>query len=78
MPISLKLIRNKALSLFKELKRKSDENVAGDKFIPSHAYFQRFKGRSKLHNTKATGETASSDVVEATEFSTALVEIIKY
>jgi transposase-like protein len=76
MPLSFMLIQEKALSLFKDLKAKHGESVAGDTFNASHGWFNRFKARAKLHNIKVTGEAASADTVAATEFPKALAEII--
>lgn len=64
-PQSLMMIQEKALSLFKDIKADSDEDVT---FNASHGWLSRFKVRNNLHNVKVTGEAASADIKAAKEF----------
>lgn len=75
MPLSLRLIKEKALSLFKALQDKHGDN--DDTFNASSGWFNRFKSRAKLHNIKVTGEAASADSIAATEFPKLLTEVIE-
>ncbi|CAK9814077.1 Tigger transposable element-derived protein 1 [Anthophora plagiata] len=61
IPISLMLIQEKALSLFQDLKRTNGDSANNYTFTASHTWFEKFKGRSKLHNIKIMGEAASAD-----------------
>ncbi|XP_068198681.1 tigger transposable element-derived protein 1-like [Antennarius striatus] len=69
LPLSLKLIQEKARSLFEDVKSKAGEDAADQSFIASHGWFVRFKQRSNL-NIQLRGETASADKKAAQEFPT--------
>ncbi|XP_068187801.1 jerky protein homolog-like isoform X2 [Antennarius striatus] len=59
MPLSLKLIQEKAISLFTDLKAKTGEEAADEMFVASRGWFARFKQRSEMHNIKLSGEGAN-------------------
>ncbi|XP_018099221.1 tigger transposable element-derived protein 1-like [Xenopus laevis] len=78
MPISLCLVQEKALSLFRYLKAARTVN-AGDcneEFVASRGWFSRFKERANLHNIKVQGEAASASVHAASDYSKILEDII--
>uniref|UniRef100_K7F9R4 HTH CENPB-type domain-containing protein n=1 Tax=Pelodiscus sinensis TaxID=13735 RepID=K7F9R4_PELSI len=69
IPIRLSLVREKARSLFNDLKatRTASEGKS---------WFNRFKKRTNLHNIKVQGEAASADVSAASSFPKILEDII--
>ena len=62
VPLSLMLIREKAKSLYEDLKKKHGEESEGASFSGSHGWFHRFKARANLHDVKVSGEAASADM----------------
>ncbi|KAK3873871.1 hypothetical protein Pcinc_021162 [Petrolisthes cinctipes] len=81
MPLCLKLIQEKALSLWKDLQEKQqpseDTPQAAESFNASRGWFNRFKKRANLHNIKVTGEAASTDLVAANAYPAQLQDIIE-
>ncbi|KAK3875186.1 hypothetical protein Pcinc_019926 [Petrolisthes cinctipes] len=81
MPLCLKLIQEKALSLWKDLQEKQqpseDTPQAAESFNASRGWFNRFKKRANLHNIKVTGEAASADLVAANAYPAQLQDIIE-
>jgi hypothetical protein len=65
------------LKLFDDLKKKFGEDDSDNTFTASHGWFQKFKIRSKLHNIKVTGETASADLTASMKYLKTLAKIIK-
>lgn len=80
MPLSLRVIQEKALSLWKDLQEKQqpskDAPQAAESFNASRGWFNRFKKRANLHNIKVTGEAASADMIAANAYPAQLREII--
>ena len=70
------LIKEKAKSLYEDLKKKQGKESEGTSFNASHGWFHWFKARANLHNVKVSGEAASADMVAAQEFPEMLREII--
>ncbi|KAK4311594.1 hypothetical protein Pmani_016911 [Petrolisthes manimaculis] len=60
--LSTTLITNKALSIWKDLKKKDYKVKEGTKFTASKGWFERFRNRTSLYKIKLTGEATSSDV----------------
>ncbi|KAK4303436.1 hypothetical protein Pmani_024543 [Petrolisthes manimaculis] len=58
-PLGLKMIQEKTLSLFNDLKDAYDEDVS---FNASHGWFNRFKARNNLHKAKALKATENSEM----------------
>lgn len=70
-----RIIQSKALSIFNQLKEKSQigkdkEGIGGksSSFVASKGWFDKFKKRYNFHNIKFMGEAASADVGAASEF----------
>lgn len=76
IPVSTKIIQEKALSLFNDIRNKDCELNANESFTASRGWFARFKARSKLHNIKLSGEAASADTEAAGAFPATLEKII--
>ncbi|XP_068238407.1 tigger transposable element-derived protein 1-like [Palaemon carinicauda] len=74
--LSLMLIQEKARSLYKDVKAKAGGEAAGESFVASHGWFNRFKMRANLHNVGITGEAASADKKAAEEFPVYLKSIL--
>ena len=65
MPLSERLICEKARSLYEDLKKDSDDGGdnegVNESFLASKGWFNRFKVRANLNNRKLYGEVASAD-----------------
>ena len=70
------LIKEKAKSLYEDLKKKQGKESEGTSFNASHGWFHWFKARANLHNVKVSGEAASADMVAAQEFPEMLRETV--
>ena len=77
IPVSLMVIQEKAKRLFEELKKEKGEGSASEEFNASRGWFMQFKAWANYHNLKIQGEAASGDEKAASEFPTALAEIIR-
>nr|XP_006138987.1 tigger transposable element-derived protein 1-like [Pelodiscus sinensis] len=78
VPVSVMLIQEKALSLYKDLKKNLGENARDvEPFVASRGWFNRFKARANLHNIKVSGEAASADEKAASAFLETFAATIK-
>ncbi|XP_036364351.1 tigger transposable element-derived protein 1-like [Octopus sinensis] len=75
-PICQKIIQEKALSLFEELKKKYPHEKDVE-FKASQGWFMRFKERRSYHSIKEQSESASAVEQAAAEFPCALKKIIE-
>lgn len=66
-----KLIQEKAINIYNDIKNKIFEGSNERKFITSHDLFMRFKARNN-HNIKMSGEADSTDNVVTRKFSETL------
>lgn len=76
IPVTTRIIQEKAKSLFGDLKQKASEEEIGQTFNASQGWFERFKKRFRLHSLKLTGETAGADSKAAEEFPPKFKQII--
>jgi hypothetical protein len=80
MNFSFPITQEKAMSLYKDLKLKAQEEgiaeVEDYEFKASHGEFERFKTCADLHSLRISGERASADVAAGTKFPKELMMII--
>ena len=71
VPISLALIKAKAVSIY--------DTIEGEKkpFIASNSWFNNFQKRYGFHNLKMVGEASSADAQAAAEYPAVLQKIIE-
>jgi hypothetical protein len=76
--MSLSVIQGMAMSLYDDWKKCLGKSAANDpEFHASKCWFNRFKNRSKLHNIRLTGESASADKQAALEFVKRFAKIVE-
>jgi hypothetical protein len=82
MYLSFLNIQEKAMSLFKDLKLKAQEdgipNADDLEFQASHDWFETFKTCANLHSLHTSGERVSADVAAAMKFPKELIMITKH
>uniref|UniRef100_A0A0N5BPZ7 HTH CENPB-type domain-containing protein n=2 Tax=Strongyloides papillosus TaxID=174720 RepID=A0A0N5BPZ7_STREA len=66
MPINSIVLREKTLSLYKDMKPENEGERDDKLFVASKGWLHRFRKRYNLKNIKITGESASADVEAAT------------
>ncbi|XP_041787908.1 uncharacterized protein LOC121603302 [Anopheles merus] len=77
-PLCLKSIKEKAVSLYHDIKRKSNkENIEEQSFKASNGWFSRFKKRTNLRNVKIHGEASSADDDAASYFPDVFAKIVE-
>jgi hypothetical protein len=78
VPVSLLINQNKAMSVYDEQKKSlSKSAVNAPEFHASNSWFNRFKNtKAKLYNITSTGESASADKQDASEFVERLAKIV--
>ena len=78
IPLSQMTIKTKALSLFKAVQEKrNDEGETKETFCASSGWFDRFKKRTGIHSVRIVGESASADVSAANAYPAKLRQIIE-
>lgn len=79
IPLSGRIIQQKALKIYNHLKKTSSNSTAGKthSFSASKGWFEKVKKRFNLHNVKLSGESASADAEEARKYPVKLKEIIE-
>ncbi|XP_037768584.1 tigger transposable element-derived protein 1 [Chelonia mydas] len=76
-PVSSGRIREKAGSLYDDLKKQLGESSDAEPFNANGEWLMRFKARANLHNMKVSDEAVSADEQAAHVFPKTLAEIIE-
>lgn len=74
IPLSADIIKQKALSLYEDLKKSFSEEVP---FQASNGWFNNFRTRANLHSVSTKGEAASADAIGAHNFKAELKKKIE-
>jgi hypothetical protein len=81
MNLSFLIIQEKALSLFKDLKlRAEEESIANSEeleFKASRGWFEKFNNCANLHSLHTSGERVSADVAAVMKFLKEVMIIIE-